>query len=192
MKIKYIFILAIFAITSYLLIFSKDNGDNATVVDSNEITNKPVIQKHKPKPKTVKRTNLSNPLTAVAAMIAPPSDTELEDNWQDEYGCAGQEDCYEELSAQSYAEALWMKRKGYPSMSAINKLKELSRKDLIDLRKHGNNDANKLLAIDALNKNDLKKARRYSGNSIAHGNRKETFGYRLMAETYMQGKEWMV
>ncbi|VAW36542.1 hypothetical protein MNBD_GAMMA01-2206 [hydrothermal vent metagenome] len=186
MKIKYILILTILGIASYLLLSTQESGHELAVMNSNKITEKPITDQ--PKPKTVKSTNLNDPLTSLAAMIAPPSDAELEDSWQDEYGCAKQPDCFKQLSAQSYAEALWMKRKGYPSMSAINKLQELSRKDLIKLSNRGNNDAKKLLAIDALKRNNLKKARRYSGGSIAHGDMRETFGHRLLAEAYMREK----
>lgn len=190
MKTKYILMIMALVVASYFFMITKDEMIDFNILGNDKVST--VLLEKKPEMKMEKGNITSNHLTVLAEMISPPSDTELQENWQDEYGCAGSPECFEELSAQSYEEALWMKRKGYPSMSAIKMLQELSKKELIELSVHGNSNAKKLLAIDALQKDNLKQAKHFSRASIAYGNKKETFGYRLLAETYMKGKELML
>ncbi len=142
--------------------------------------------------KSEKTNKLDKSLLHIAQMISPPSDVELEVTWEDEFTCSTDEKCNTFIfNARSYEDALWLKRKGYPSKSTVAMLRDLSKTDLRELSEHGNVNAKNLLAIDSLQNKNVKKAKSYARSSTAHAAPGETFGYRLLAEAMIMDKDPM-
>lgn len=138
--------------------------------------------KIKPKPK------LDEALLHIAQLISPPSDKELKDTWENEYTCIEGVWCKPSyFNAKSYEDALWLKRKGYPSRSMVELLRDVSRNDLHELSNNSNVNASSLLAIDAMNRKDYRKAKLFAraASSDTGRNSRETFGYRLMADAML-------
>lgn len=141
---------------------------------------------------------LDNSLLYIARIISPASDQQLKDSWKDEYTCEDKvtSGCEKSIfNARSYEDALWLKRKGYLTRSMLELLTDISKRDLHELSKHGNLNAKNLLAINALNDNDLKNARRYAISSTAFSTgtgSRETFGYLILAQSYIEDKQPMM
>ena len=141
---------------------------------------------------------LDDSLLYIARIISPASDQQLKDSWQDEYTCEDKvtSGCEKSIfNARSYEDALWLKRKGYLTRSMLELLTDISKRDLHELSKHGNLNAKNLLAINALNDNDLKNARKYAISSTAFSTgtgSRETFGYLILAQSYIEDKQPMM
>lgn len=187
MKKIIIVITAIVLLSS--LYYKKHTFSNVVSVDTEPLTN--ALEKTKLNKSMFEIEDKH--LTDIAYQIKNIEDDILIETWRNEFGCAFKEVCpYEMMTAQSYEEALWMKRKGYLSSSIIDQLEDLSRKDLLTLEKSGNVNAKKLLSISAIRSKNAKLAKSYSRSARAYENGSETFSLRLMAQAYLLDKQPML
>lgn len=132
-------------------------------------------------------------LKELSMQLRVATDEELKKSWKNEYGCKLEGTCpYTMMNASSYEESLWMKRRGYLSRTVIDKLKDLSRKDLITLAQNENLNAKKLLAISAISSKNSKLAKSYARSARAYENASDTFSLRLMAQAYIVDNQPML
>jgi hypothetical protein len=132
-------------------------------------------------------------LKELVTQLHVATDEELKKSWKNEYGCKLEGKCpYFMMNASSYEEALWMKRRGYLSRTVIDKLKNISHEDLINLERNGNLNAKKLLAISALRSKNSKLAKSYARSARAYENASDTFSLRLMAQAYLVDNQPML
>ena len=175
-----------------LFVFISYNSINRETDNSNKPSIKPdYIEKNITTHLTEKYEN--EHLKELAEQLHVVSDEELENVWANEYGCKSEGTCpYIMMNASSYEEALWMKRRGYLSRTVVNKLKNLSQEDLINLERNGNLNAKKLLAISALRSKNSKLAKSYARSARASEYASDTFSLRLMAQAYLVDNQPML
>ena len=172
-----------------LFVFSQVTTDRQKLVNKNKsFESEKLVSREKSK--KIIKTDKS--LLHIAQLISPPSDQELIYAWENEYSCLNDESCNKFIfNARSYEDALWLKRKGYPSKSAVSLLQDISKEDLGKLSQRGNVNAMNLLAIYSMKNNYLKNAKAYAMSSIAHAGSRETFGYRLYSKILLEDHDPM-
>lgn len=198
MNTKYTVILLIIVVVATVVYFTDQKTDNDTNIASPTTVNNSQIIETKPDhaispPQVTQNRPLDDALLHIAQLIAPASNEVLKDSWQQEYTCDGLDNCNTKIfNARSYEDALWLKRRGYPTRSMLNMLGDLSKKDLHELSDNGNLNAKNLLALNALNNGNFKTARSLARASSAystHVGSRETFAYRLLAEAYLRDND---
>ncbi len=177
-------IVALVILASGYILYSQFMGDSK--IENNVVNNKLELTEGAFDKDLKIQPKLDNSLLHIAQMISPPSDQELITTWESEYTCTDSDKCSSFIfNARSYEDALWLKRKGYLTKSAVEMLSDLSKQDLWELSESGNVDAKNLLAINSLNNNNLNKARNFAMSSVAYASSNETFGYSLLAEVLL-------
>ena len=128
-------------------------------------------------------------INALFDQLRPPEDDDLEQLWQEEYGCydrnhTGNTSCqYTFLSAKSLKEAMWMKRNGYPSSDMINIAKDEANQGLLnELISANHPEALVVAAIIAKENGNNKKAMRLSGAAEIYAGKDKSYPYVLSGE----------
>lgn len=181
-------ILIIIIVSLSLLVYYVTSGEKIDEQTIEKINSK-TIKENNSVDKVYSKNKLNNTLIELAQDISPLDLGEIEENWEEEFGCNNNDCHYDLLNAKSIDEALWMRDKGYLSKSILDLLKSLSIKDLAKLAHKGNIDAKKLMAIHAIKNKNVRVAKSYASSVRAHELNGETFGLRLTAQAYLLDRQ---
>lgn len=121
--------------------------------------------------------------------LQPPADRDLEDLWQQEYGCYDQRDVensdcqYTFLNASSLKEAMWMKRNGYPSNEMLILASEPDNQGLFkELLNAYYSPALVTATVLALDKKQTKKAMSLALSAVAYSSPDKSYPHVLYGE----------
>ena len=185
--IKYFVIVSLF-----ILIFTFFNSNKNNVLQTDKQISIKDIKNSNNKEYNFKK-SFEEGLNKLSIEIALLSNDALLSSWSYEYGCSYKKTCDNYMqSAKSYEEAIWMRDNGYLSQSLLDALNSLSISDLSKLANKGNVNAKKLMSINLLRQKKNKQAKLFASSAIANSNASETFGYRLLANTYLSSSQPML
>jgi len=175
---------------------SSDAKQKEVVISEKQPVNK-IVSKVKSIERSISKLTVSQDARLLAEQLLPISPDELARVWEEEYGCyvygsenvsiddalLSNECVYSLLTADSYDEAMWMQRQGYPSKGNLNKLKNAGfRESLEELAGQNYKPAIALLAIHDLESGNTESAVSRALTLTAYSDRNLTFPHRLHGE----------
>lgn len=199
MNIKYIVIIVLLLVLGFYVF--KLNSQDTVLKDTNpsldQVSN--IAQKkHETKSsleRAIENLKVHDSDREFARRLLPIASVELKDFWEEEYGCYSygknqsveffvSSECeHSILTANSFEEAEWMQKQGYPSRSVLALLKDKA--NMPAIKKLANENfvpAINLMAMASFENGDYQDAASWALTSNAYSNKQSTFAYRIRGE----------